>query len=138
MGRNIVYGPPIGYWVAKQMGGAFGPETATAIGLQHPNGHIDAGVIFENWTGKSLVAHMAATGRLTRQFLGVIFRYAFEQCGVEKVILPVSSANARSNRFVQHLGFTEEARIRDADPRGDIIFYTLKKSECRFLGARYG
>lgn len=120
------------------MGAAFGPETATAIGLQRSNGDIDAGVIFENWNGKSLVAHMAVTGRITRKFLGAIFRYAFEKCGVEKVILPVSSGNVQSNRFVRHLGFTEEARIRDADPRGDIIFYTLKKSECRFLGARYG
>lgn len=94
--------------------------------------------MFENWNKRSIVAHMAVTGRLTRSFLGAIFRYAYEWCGVEKVILPVSSENEKSNHFVKHLGFTEEARIAEASPNGDIIIYTLKKSDCRFLGENYG
>lgn len=134
---NIVCGPIIGRWVALQAGGVFSEATSTAIGLQKPNGKILAGVIYENWNKRSVVAHMAVTGRLTRAFVGAIFRYAYEQCGVNKVILPVSSANAKSMRLVNHLGFTEEARIRDADPGGDIIIYTLKKSDCRFLGKEF-
>ncbi len=138
MGRNIVSGPIVGRWVAERINGAFSSETSTAIGLQKEDSEIVAGVIYENWNKRSIVAHMAVTGRLTRAFLGVIFRYAYEQCGVNKVILPVSSENEKSNNFVKRLGFTEEARIRDADPQGDIVIYSLEKSACRFLGENYG
>lgn len=134
MGGNIVCGPIIGRWVAAQTGGSFSAETSTALGLQKDSGEIIAGVIYENWNKRSVVAHMAITGRLTRAFIGAIFRYAYEQSGVTKVILPVASSNTKSRLFVNHLGFTEECRIKDADPGGDIILYTLKKSECRFLG----
>lgn len=136
--RNIVCGPVVGRWVAEQTNGSFSNETSTALGLQKETGEIIAGVIYENWNKRSLVAHMAVTGRLTRAFIGAVFRYAYEQCGVNKVILPVSSGNDKSNRFVKHLGFREEARIKDADPLGDIIIYSLAKSDCRFLGATYG
>jgi hypothetical protein len=36
------------------------------------------------------------------------------------------------------MGFSEEARIKDCHPDGDIILYTLKREDCRFLGERYG
>jgi hypothetical protein len=41
-------------------------------------------------------------------------------------------------KFVEKLGFAEEARITDAAPDGDIILYTLKKADCRYVGERYG
>lgn len=138
MGGNIISGLHVGLWVAEQTNGCFSAETCTALGLENSKRQIIAGVIYENWNRRSVVAHMAITGRLTRKFISAIFRYPFEQCGVHKVILPVSSANVKSNRFVRHLGFTEECRIRDADPGGDIILYTLEKSACRFLGEKYG
>jgi hypothetical protein len=137
MGWNIVQGPVIGRWVAERTNGCFSPETATAIGLQNDAGDIAAGTMFENCNGRSLVAHMAVTGRLTRKFIGAIFHYAFGFCGVDKVILPVPSTNEKCSRFVTHLGFAEECRIRDAVPGGDIILYTLRKADCRFLGEAY-
>jgi len=135
---NIVSGPIVGRWVAEQMNGSFSETTSTALGLQKETGEIIAGVIYENWNKRSVVAHMAITGRITKAYLGAIFRYAYEKCGVNKVILPVSSGNDKSNKFVKHLGFTEECRIRDAAPGGDVILYTLKKADCRFLGEKYG
>lgn len=119
------------------MGAVFAPEAQTAIGLY--KGEIpQAAVIYENWNGRSLVAHMAITGRITRHYLFVIFDYAFRQMSAEKVILPVQSTNAKSIKFVLHLGFVEEARIRDAAPGGDVILYTMKNAACRFLGEKYG
>lgn len=135
--NSIVSGPIVGRWVAEQMNGSFSETTSTAIGLQKETGEIIAGVMYENWNKRSVVAHMAITGRITKAYLGAIFRYAYEKCGVNKVILPVSSGNDKSNKFVKHLGFTEEARVKDADPAGDIIIYTLAKSDCRFLGQEY-
>jgi hypothetical protein len=36
------------------------------------------------------------------------------------------------------MGFAEEARIKDGSPDGDIIFMTLARKDCRFLGVNYG
>lgn len=134
---NIVSGPTVGRWVAEQTNGSFSETTSTAIGLQKETGEIIAGVMYENWNKRSMVAHMAVRGRLTRAFIGAIFRYAYEFCGVNKVILPVPSTNTKSVNFVQHLGFSEEGRIADAAPDGDLVIYTLEKSKCRFLGEKY-
>ena len=137
MGWRIVSGLEVGHWAAKQMNGSFSGDTATAIGLER-DGKLVAGIMYENWNGRSLTAHIAISGQINRSYIGAIFRYAYVTCGVEKAIVPVSSANAKSVRFVQKLGFTEEARITDAAPDGDIILYTLKKADCRYLGERYG
>ena len=137
MGWRIVSGPEVGYWTASKMNGSFSSENSTAIGLER-NGELVAGIMYENWNGRSIMAHIAITGQINRSYIGAIFRYAYVTCGVEKAIVPVSSANAKSMKFVEKLGFTEEARIADAAPDGDIIVYTLKKADCRYLGERYG
>lgn len=137
MGWNINHKPHAGHWAAHAMGGVFSPATQTCIGL-YKDDVIRAGVIFENWNGRSLVAHMAVNGRITRRYLFVIFDYAFNRADVEKVILPVQSTNAQSIKFVLNLGFQEEAKIRDAAPGGDILLFTLAKQNCRFLGEKYG
>lgn len=137
MGWRIVTGPEVGYWVAGKMRGSFGKDTSTAIGLEK-EGVIVAGVIYENWNGKSLMVHLAIEGRVTRAFLGAIFRYGFVTCGIEKAIAPIESNNAKIIKFVENAGFLREATIKDAAPGGDILIYTLKKSDCRFLGEKYG
>jgi hypothetical protein len=137
MGWHIASGPEIGYWVDKQLGVGYHAERSNAIGLVR-EGEIVAGVVYQNWNGRSLVTHIAATGRLTKFYLWAIYDYAFNVCGVDKIIAPVSSENEKSIRMVSRMGFAEEARIKDAQPEGDIILFTMKKSDCRFLGDRYG
>ncbi len=128
MSYRIVHGDEIGHWVATEIGGMYASSQAQAIGLER-HGRIEAGIIFEDWNGRSL----AARGRLTRTFLQVITNYAFEQCQVSKVIAPVFSNNPDGIRFVKKMGFIEECRIKEAQPNGDILIFTLVKSECRYL-----
>lgn len=137
MGWHIETGPEIGYWVDRQLGVGYFAERSAAVGLVR-KGKIVAGVTYQNWNQRSLVVHIAVTGRLTKFYLWAIYDYAFNVCGVDKVIAPVASENVKSIRMVSRMGFTEEARIKDAQPEGDIILFTMKKSDCRFLGDRYG
>ena len=136
MGWRIVSGPHIGKWVAGKIKGVY-HEGDTAIGLVK-DGKIIAGVLYENWNGRSIMAHMGIEGRLTPAFIGAVFDYAYNVCNVDKVILPVGSTNAKSIKLVENMGFAKEGRIADASPEGDIVIYTLKKADCRFLGDRYG
>lgn len=135
-GNLIVSGHHVGQWVAEKINGFYIPGSV-AIGLER-NGTIVAGVMFESFNGKSMMAHMAVTGMLTAAYLAEIFHYAYETANVHKVILPVGSSNQKSIRLVEHMGFEREAKIEDASPDGDILIYTLAKPNCRFLGEKYG
>ena len=137
MGWHIIDGEPVGRWVAAQTGGAYFAEKSQAIGLVR-DGQLTAGVIYENWNGKSIICHIAFLGRLSKEFLGLVYRYPFLTCGAEKIIAPITSNNAAALRLVQKMGFTEEARLTDAAPGGDVVFLTLARDKCRFLGDRYG
>ena len=137
MGWHLASSPEIGRWVAAQMDSQFSENTASAIGLVR-DGKIVAGVIYENWNGKSVVCHLAIAGKANRSFLRVVCGYAFEALKVEKVIGPISSANVKSIKAAKTFGFSEEARITNAAPNGDIILFTMTAKQCRFFGEKHG
>lgn len=138
--RYFVYSQPeiVAPWVWARVGGTYSPNGDVAIGLAE-NGVLIAGVVYENYHPNASVAmHVAAEpGKswATYKNLKVWFDYPFKQLNVLKVIAPVKAGNAVARRFNERLGFTEEARIKDACARGeDLIIYTMTKSQCRFLG----
>ena len=137
MGWHIVQGVEVGNWVAEKIKSAYFAEHSSAIGLQKDAKTI-AGVIYENWNKRTVFCHIAAEGRLTKAYLKAIFDYPFNVLNVEKIVVPVSENNQKSIKLVQNMGFVEEARIKDGSPDGDIIFMTLARKDCRFLGVRYG
>lgn len=137
MGWRISSGVAAGEWVAAQLGRGFYADRAEALGLEK-DGVQQAGVIYEDYNGVSVVCHIAITARLTPVFLAAIFDYPFRVCGVDKIIAPVSSGNAKARQLVEKMGFTEEARIQNARPDGDMILYTQRQRDCRYLGERYG
>jgi RimJ/RimL family protein N-acetyltransferase len=137
LGWHIVQGETIGHWVAERYAGKYFAANSSAIGLERDE-QIIAGVVYENWNKASIMCHIAIEGRITKGYLKAIFDYPFNVCKVKKIIVPVVSNNAKSLKLVGNMGFTEEARLKDASPDGDIIFLTLAREKCRFLGARNG
>jgi len=137
MGGYIVNGPVVGEWVMSQMGGAYFAERSNAIGLVREE-KIVCGVVYENWNSRSIVCHIACQGRMTPEWLAAIFDYPYCVCDVDKIIAPVASTNAKALKLVRNMGFTEEARIADASPNGDLVLMTMTREKCRFLGDRYG
>ena len=126
-----------GHWTAQKVDGGYFQERSRSIGLKK-NGEFVAGVIYENWHGRSITCHIAVTGRMTSAYLGAIFHYPFNVCKVGKIIVPVSSANITSIKFVEKMGFQEEARIKDAMQDGDMVILTMPKERCKYLEYRYG
>jgi RimJ/RimL family protein N-acetyltransferase len=137
MGWNIATGPKVGHWVAEQILGSFDEDRSEAIGLEIGD-KIVAGVIYENYNGQSIFCHISIKGRVTPTYIAAIFDYPFRVCDVHKIIAPVASGNPNAIRLVENMGFTEECRIKDGNPNGDIIFFTMARESCRFLGHRYG
>ena len=69
---------------------------------------------------------------LTRSRIRLLFRYPFEQLGVERISCVIAASNVRSRKVVEGLGWTQEGAIRQfyADDEDGILFGILK-SECR-------
>lgn len=112
-------------------------EGMQAIGLER-GGALVAGVVYEGYSGPNIWMHCAAEPGarwLNRDFLGVCFRYPFEQLRVERVSLYVEASNLVCRRFVEHLGFGEEATLCGAArDGGDVLIYVMWRRTCRFLG----
>jgi len=136
MGWNIVNGPQVGHWTAAQTDGAFWPDRSVAIGLEH-DGRLVAGTIFEMWNGRSVVCHIAWQ-KVTPTYVAAVYDYAYNVANVDKIIGPISSNHTRALNLVRKMGFSEEARIKNAAPDGDIVFMTQTPDRCRFIEARYG
>lgn len=127
----------VGPWMAKELDMVWTPENSTAIGWVEEN-ELVGGVWYEDYNGKSIACHIVLKKPINRRFLAIIFDYPFIQLGVSKIIGPVKSDNQKAIDFDKKLGFKEEARILDAFPNADLIFFVMNKDECRFLGERYG
>ena len=137
MGWRIVSGPHVGAWVTAQTEGAFDPNRSTAIGLEH-DGKIVAGTVYENWNGRSVVCHIAWE-RVTPAYMAAVYDYAYNVANVDKIIGPISSNHTRALALVSKMGFSEEARIKDAaHDSGDIVLMTQTPDKCRYLEPRYG
>ena len=131
----IVIGEHVARWVAERTGGQYFDGSGQGIGWVS-DGELAAGVLFDNFTGRSVQMHVAAARKnwLSREFLRFCFWYPFEQLKVNKVVGLVDSSNGAALRFDLHLGFQQEAVIKDAGRTGDIIVLTMTRDQCRFIG----
>lgn len=133
--KQIVSEPKdiLGRWLCERTAGTYTGE-GQYIGLLE-DGQIIAVVGFEDYNGASIRMHVAAVGKrwMTREYLRFCFWYPFEQLKVKKIIGLVSSNNEQALRFDRHLGFVDEAVIKDAAPDGDLHILTMNKEQCKFL-----
>ena len=129
----------VGNWVLEQQGAKWNPGRGQAIGLFEDE-RIIAGVVFDSWNGASMCIHVAAVPGArwrTRQYLNVVFYYAFEQMGCKKLLGLVGSGNKVAQRFDEHLGFVLEATLEAAHPDGNLLVYSMTKEQCRWLTRNY-
>lgn len=128
----------IGPWVYKRIKGHWVPGRSIAIGNIR-NGVIVAGTVYEEYTGANMFCHIAGDGEWAdRRFLHAIFDYPFNVAKVLRITAPVSSLNPKSIRLVEKMGFTIEAKLSQAIPGGDLLLYKMFRSDCKYLGDRYG
>jgi hypothetical protein len=126
----------VGSWVAAQTGGDWHKGMGQGIGLVDPEHGIVAGVSYVECNGASVLCHIAVKGRMVPEFLDVIFRYPFEDLGCSKLLGLVASSNLQARRLNEHFGFVPEATLKEAHPDGDLIIYTMTRSQCRWLNLR--
>lgn len=121
----------VGPWVCARAGGRF-DSLCTGIGLLE-DGELIAGVLYNGCNGRSVSAHIAIDGQITREFLQRIFDYPFKQLRVNVIIGTVDSENLAARRFDEKLGFKLLSVIPDAGPKGDMCVYVMRAEDCRWL-----
>lgn len=135
---SIVIGPGVVEWVAKRTNefGNFG--CAQGVGWQR-GGQLVAGVAYAEWNGPNVVCHIASDGSrrwLTREYLWTTLDYPFNQLKVRRITVCIGQSNLASQRFVEHLGFSAEAKLKDAHPSGDLFVYRLFSEDCKYINVR--
>lgn len=130
----IVFGEPVCFWTAERTGGSYYAGSGRGIGWER-DGQLVAGVLYDNFNGRSVQMHVAAIGKswMVREYLRTCFDYPFNQLKVNKVIGLVDSTNLDALRFDRHLGFVDEAVIKDAGKVGDLHVLTMTRQQCRFI-----
>lgn len=136
MSTRLILDDPerVGVFVAERIARRSPWFKAQAIGVEQ-NGQLVGGVVFENFTGRSIEIHVAGTGKrwMTRRFIWAVFYYAFKQLGAEFLYGYVDSSNLDAQRLDEHLGFKRVAVLEGAANHGDLIVYQMKAEDCRFL-----
>ncbi len=105
------------------------------LGLER-DGELIAGVIYEGYTGHNVWMHVATTPgkKWTLEFLRYCFYYPFVELGCRRVSGSVEASNTEARRFDEHLGFKQEAVLKQAArDGGDVILYAMFREDCRYV-----
>ena len=124
----------VGPWVCEKAGGTWTPNRGTAIGKLNDAGELVAGVLYEDFNGAQVVAHIRGDGDwASREYLRVIFDYPFNQLKVKRITVPISSVNSKAINLVEKMGFQLECKLMQATPDGDMHIYRMFRDECKYL-----
>jgi hypothetical protein len=136
MGAQILINHPgDGEWIMLRVGGVFNAKTDHTVAV-HRDGHVCGGVVYTGYLGAAITLHMAGneTNWATRDFLWMVYHYAFVQLGVRKVLGLVSADNHRALSIDTRMGFTVEARVREVFPDGsDLLILSMDRAHCKWL-----
>lgn len=128
----------LGPWWAERAESTWVPGKGHAIGIVSEERGIVAVGFFDSCNGASVLCHIASEGNnwMTRDFLWYFFWYPFEELKVKKLIAPIDSSNLASIKLAENIGFSLEATLKDACPKGDMLIYSMEKTACRWLNLK--
>jgi hypothetical protein len=137
MTRSIhVNAPDAGDGVMARVGGVFNDKTDHCVSRHDHDGTPLGGVVFTGYLHASIIMHMAGveTNWASRDFLWMVYDYAFNQLGVRKCIGLVASDNSRALSIDLRMGFRVEAKLTEVTADGgDMLILTLTKADCKWL-----
>ena len=127
-----------GHDIARAAQSWFTPGVDQCI-ARHKDDQLIGGVIYTNYTGESMVVHIAAFDAhwINRDMLYVCFDYPFKQLGVKRLFGQTPESNFHSLEFNRKLGFKVVTRIEGVYRHNVACIVTkMEADECRFLGLK--
>jgi hypothetical protein len=127
--------PGDGEWVMERVQGVFNDRTDHVIAVARDDTPV-GGVVFTYFLGGAITMHMAGTGANwgTKDFLWMVYDYAFVQLGVRKVIGLVAADNHLALKIDLKMGFVVETVITEMTADGqDLLVLSMRRDQCRWL-----
>lgn len=124
-------------WHFLKEQGVTTPYSAEMQGIGRLRGdELVGAVLYEGWSGPNIIMHVAGVDGhwISRELLEKAFTYPFKQLGCKRITAWLESSNLKSQRLIEHTGFTKEAVLEGAATDGsDVILYRMWKEDCRFI-----
>lgn len=116
----------------------FDPAMSVCIASLSRQGDILGVVVFSRFMPHNCELSVASISPkfLTRKFLNVVFHYAFNTAGKERVTAVIEDGNVRAMDMDQRLGFVLEARLKGWYGEKDGFILRMLRSECKWLEAK--
>lgn len=102
--------------------------------------HVAVAVGYNNFVGKicNICLVIQKPEYFTRDVIKACFEYPFQQAGVEIITAMVDSTNQRSIEVTRRSGFKQVLELKDGGLDGNMLMFTMSKSECKWLKDRHG
>lgn len=111
-------------WLDAQLGHDVPSPVHEAIGFER-DGKLTAAVCFDGLYENSVNAHIISRGRIPVDLMVATGRYAYEQCGLDRITFMTPETNAQAVQLVKDMGAEFEGRMRRAMKEGDVLIYAL-------------
>lgn len=124
----------IGRWISQRTGDEWQSGRGRGIALV-VDGEIRAAYALLDSNGRTAWLALAAEpGQWAQpELFTALAVYAFVQLKLEWVRCKICSANVKSIRLAESVGFELETLLKDAHPSGDEIIYRMNAKSCRWL-----
>lgn len=121
-------------WIIERTGCIL-TANARAIQAVDDRGVVRGMVAYDCWTPNSVWCHMAVEAPIVwRSLIPVVFAYPLQEAGRGVLLACNSARNEKAVNLTRRLGFSETHRVRDGwAPGEDLIFWEMRKENCRFL-----
>jgi len=110
-------------------------ESCDVILSRTENDRLLGGVIFYNYTGRSVAIHIAGFNShwMSRDIIWVTFHYVFRQLKCESLFSEIRSGNITVIELAKKMGFKEEAIIPEVFPNDDLVVLRMREADCKWL-----
>jgi len=122
-------------WARSRLGLKQAPKVFKALSAVDFNNEFTCVVLLTNFTKRNIDLNIAgdrgwATPKLTIDLFNGVFDTIFNKLGAVRATALIAEDNVMSQRFVNHLGFADEGRMRKAyDGDKDMLIFGLLKEE---------
>jgi len=126
-------------FINKILNVKFEPDKSPCVCIASlsPDGDILGVAVFSRFMEHNceLSAASVSPHFLTRQFLDVLFHYAFITAGKRRITAVIEDGNIYALKMDKRLGFIEEGRLKCWYGEKDGIILRMLRDECRWLRA---
>jgi RimJ/RimL family protein N-acetyltransferase len=129
----LVYNQPeaVNYWIRDHGGGYAAPGSFAALGWVEDY-KLVGGITFSHFNKKHCLVNVAlAGGKFPVGLLRAGLFYSFHQLALRRLTFLIAEDNLKSQTLARKLGATLEATLRDADPSGDLLIFSLFPEDCK-------